>query len=352
MSQIRRVKLAAIQAIKTIGGFERLANSRWRQKRLLILCYHGISLEDEHLWRPTLYVSADMLENRLRAIKAMECSVLPLGEALNLLRTGDLPPRSVVITFDDGTYDFYKQAWPRLQRYNFPATVYQTTYYSDREMPIFNLICSYMLWKRRETPLEPVREFGIHEPRDLSTEEGRIQVVTGLVALSERDRLSGQQKNELARRLADALGIDFSSLSSKRVLHLMNAREVAEVGRVSVDVQLHGHRHRTPRDEMSFRQEIRENRERIQALTGRDANHFCYPSGAYRQEFVGWLQKEHVVSATTCDPGLVQINDELFRLPRFLDTSLRTQVEFDSWLSGAAALMAMRRSVSPRYIRE
>ena len=55
MSQIRRVKLAAIQAIKKAGGFERLANSRWRQERLLILCYHGISLKTSMLILSTLY---------------------------------------------------------------------------------------------------------------------------------------------------------------------------------------------------------------------------------------------------------------------------------------------------------
>ena len=100
----------------------------------------------------------------------------------------------MVITFDDGTYDFYKQAWPLLQRYNFPATVYQTTYYSDRQMPIFNLMCSYMLWKRRRIPLQPVEELGIDEPVDLSTEAGRFHVVSGLVVLSEREKLSGQQR--------------------------------------------------------------------------------------------------------------------------------------------------------------
>ena len=55
------------------------------------------------------------------------------------------------ITFDDGTYDFYKQAYPIVKRYGFPVTVYQTTYYSDRGLPVFNLICSYLLWKRRGT---------------------------------------------------------------------------------------------------------------------------------------------------------------------------------------------------------
>ena len=56
------------------------------------------------------------------ALKSLEawCSVLPLGEALQRLRSGDLPPRSVALTFDDGTYDFFKQAYPLLKSMVFP----------------------------------------------------------------------------------------------------------------------------------------------------------------------------------------------------------------------------------------
>ncbi len=70
----------------------------------------------------------------------------------------------------------------------------------------------------------------------------------------------------------------------------MNPGEVAEVGKSGIDVQLHGHRHRTPRDETSFRQEINENRERIQALIGRKEP-ILLPKRAYRPEFAGWLKK-------------------------------------------------------------
>ena len=94
-------------------------------------------------------LNVELLEARLQLLQSMRCSVLPLGEALIRLQARELPPRSVAITFDDGTYDFYKQAWPLLRKYNFPATVYQTTYYVDRGLPVFNLFCSYLLWKRR-----------------------------------------------------------------------------------------------------------------------------------------------------------------------------------------------------------
>jgi len=329
--------------------FEFVANSLWRRKRLLILCYHGISLDDEHLWRPQLYMPAELLGKRLEMLRAMCCSVLPLGEALARLHSRDLPPRSVAITFDDGTYDFYKQAYPLLRKYDVPVTVYQTTYYADHEMPVFNLICSYMLWKRRDGQLVETREFGLSEPVDLGTEAGRHRVVRGLIDLSARENLNGQQKNELAGRLAANLGLDYAQFAAERILQLMNAQELAEVGRNGIDLQLHSHRHRTPDEEAAFRREIAENRDRIRALTGREAIHFCYPSGVYRKEFAGWLEKEAVVSATTCDVGLVDRRDNPYLLPRFVDASGRSQLEFESWLSGVGSLLALRRAAPQRY---
>jgi peptidoglycan/xylan/chitin deacetylase (PgdA/CDA1 family) len=346
----RKIKSAALNLLRSAGVFEQVASSAWRQRRLLILCYHGISLDDEHLWRPYLYMSAELLGKRFEALRGMRCSVLPLVEALHRLHSRDLPPRSVAITFDDGTYDFYKQAYPLLKKYGFPVTVYQTTYYTDHEVPVFNLMCSYLLWKRRGEQLVAAKDLGIVDTIDLRTELGRHRVVLSLIALCQRDSLSGMQMNDVARRLAATLGLDYTELTAKRILQLMNAREVAEVGSNGIDVQLHTHRHCTPKDEASFRKEISENRERIRALTGRDATHFCYPSGVYQREFIGWLEKENVVSATTCDAGLADAEDDPFLLPRYVDTTAHSQVEFESWLSGVGSLLAVHRVASQRYI--
>lgn len=330
--------------------FELFANSRWRRERLLILCYHGISLDDEHMWRPFLYMTSSQLAERLESLRNMRCSVLPLGEALARLRLRDLPPRSVAITFDDGTYDFYRQACPLLKQLGFPATVYQTTYYSDRALPVFNLMCSYLLWKGRGRQTINGQEFGLSESMEVRTELGRHRIVRGLINFSEQENLNGTQKNELARHLADVLEIDYSVLLAKRILHLMNEEELAEVAANGVDVQLHTHRHRTPEVELSFRREIIENRERIRAVTGKEAIHFCYPSGVYRKQFITWLEKENVVSATTCDTGLATRYDNPYLLPRLVDTTGRNQLEFDSWICGVGALLSLRRLAPQQYI--
>ena len=290
------------------------------------------------------------LEQHLELLKRGHYSVLPLTEALQLLRAGTLPPRSVVITFDDGAHDFYRQAYPRLMNYGYPVTVYLTTYYTSCELPVFNLICSYMLWKVRGEVISNGAEIGLNGPLDLRTETGRHEIVCRLTEMTEREHMTGRQKDAAAARLARFLKLDFDSLKSKRILQLMNAHEVQEIARTGADIQLHTHRHRTPEEEALFRREIQDNRACIRELISREAVHFCYPSGVYRPMFLPWLKEEHVVSATTCDAGLATRRSESLLLPRFIDNQNRMPIEFESWLTGVGDLLAVRRAATQRYI--
>ena len=111
-----RVRDSALHGMRLAGGLAVASRSRWRTRRLLILCYHGFALEDEHLWDPALFVTRDHLESRLAFLSTQGYAVLPLGEGLTSLRAGTLPPRTVAITVDDGTYDFHAVAYPVFKR--------------------------------------------------------------------------------------------------------------------------------------------------------------------------------------------------------------------------------------------
>jgi peptidoglycan/xylan/chitin deacetylase (PgdA/CDA1 family) len=113
-----------------------------------------------------------------------------------------------------------------------------------------------------------------------------------------------------------------------------------------VDVQLHTHRHRTPREEQAFRRELRDNRAMIERLApGAEppAVHFCYPSGDYDAAFLPWLRAEGVRSATTCVPGIASAADDPLLLPRFVDTEHQPLATFEAWVSGFASTVPMSR---------
>ena len=345
---LRNIRRALLHLQQRSGAFRLVLNSRWRSKRLLILCYHGVSRMDEHLWRPSLYMQPEIFRQRLQILDRGKYNVLPLGEGLRRLQAAELPPKSVVITFDDGGYDFYAAAFPVIREYGFPVTVYQTTYYSDYQRPVFNLICSYLLWKGQDRVLHNPEELGLSGPLDLRTEKGRMQIQRKLVLDAEERNLTGSQKNDVAAVLAKSLGISYDEILSSRIFQLMNSSQRAELAAAGVDFQLHTHRHRTPLEERLFRKEIRDNRNSLQAL-GETAIHFCYPSGVYRPEFVEWLQIEDVVSATTCDSGLASRRSNPFLLPRLVDTSARSPIEFEAWLTGLAHLLSVRKA-APQII--
>ena len=348
----RQLRRAALTILKTFGAFALVRDSAWRQQKLLILCYHGISLEDEDQWRPLLYLKPELLERRLEMLQRGKYAVLPLGEALERLYKNDLPPRSVALTFDDGTYDFYKQAFPRVKKLGFPVTVYLTTYYSELQRPVFNLICSYMLWKARGLGSVDLKQFGAELPAVLDSAEARDQVAAKIAQWADGQNITGVQKDQIAANLAERLGIDYQALCGKRILQLMNRQEVAELASQGVDFQLHTHRHRTPLDEELFRREIRDNRAHLASMIDGPRKHFCYPSGAYRPEFVQWLGKDGIISATTCDTGFATPESNPLLLPRLVDTSARTDLEFESWANGIGHFLSRHRRARHAYVAD
>jgi peptidoglycan/xylan/chitin deacetylase (PgdA/CDA1 family) len=129
-----------------------------------------------------------------------------------------------------------------------------------------------------------------------------------------------------------------------RMLQLMTSSQIAEIAAGGMDVQLHTHRHRTPLDEQLFVREIRDNRQWLTERIRTQPNHFCYPSGVYRSEFLPWLRDERVLSATTCDSGIASRTDDPLLLPRLLDSMNITEDDFEGWLAGVASLLPHRHA--------
>jgi peptidoglycan/xylan/chitin deacetylase (PgdA/CDA1 family) len=346
MSLAKRVK-RAILATNGLGMGIAVARSRWRQNRLLILCYHGIAMGDEAGSHPEMFLPPATFARRMEILSQCGCRVLPLGEALSLLQAGKLPARSVAITFDDGWADFRATAFPILQRFGFPATVYLTTYYCLFNRPLFRFALAYVMWKRKDYYAEMYSAPWSPGAIDLRTEESRTALLWHMDDYAKRMDLSGKQKDDLVAEFAEVVGFDYNELLRQRLFHLMNPTEIAEMVRGGVDFQLHTHRHRTPLDRLQFISEIEENRARLQDLAGSgDYTHFCYPSGANRPEFVTWLKEAGVRSATTCMNGLAGSDSDSYLLPRLLDQCGLSDDEFESWVSGLAAFLPRRPGVA------
>lgn len=327
------LKQTALRTLRSTGAFKRAANSTMRREKLLILCYHGISLRDEHEWAGHLFITPERFRERLQCLRDVRANVLPLDEAVKRLERGTLPPRSVAITFDDGFYDFLRQGVPLLNEFGFPCTLYLTTYYSGLPYPIVKLMLDYLIWKSGKQEIAFPDE-GIRKPMAVNGWQGRMEVVRLLDEWFDQEHFTTAEKDDFARSLAKRFGIDYDDLLRSRLLHVMTPEEAAMASRAGVDIQLHTHRHRTPGNRELFIRELRENRERVEAITGKPARHFCYPSGIYAGEFLPWLREEGVETATTCERGFARPQTEPLLLPRLLDDSNMSLLQFEAFVSG------------------
>ncbi len=98
------------------------------QQPIPILMYHSISSYATPEFRPCI-VSPEVFDEHLSYLKQYRYTPITVTHLLKAMafRGDELPPRPVVLTFDDGYADFYTNALPALQRYSFVATLYITT---------------------------------------------------------------------------------------------------------------------------------------------------------------------------------------------------------------------------------
>ena len=316
---LRLAKLFILYILRALGLF-RLGRYLNRQA-LLILCYHGISIRDEHHFLPGMFVSPKTFAKRMRYV-AKHYIVLSLETALKESER----VHKAVITFDDGFCNFGFKAVPILKSHGFPATVYLSTYYMEHQLPIPNLMADYLI-KRR-----------LHEKR----RDSHALANNGGARESERkhasflqeikDMKSGQ-KDIALRNLVHEMGFSYDEISESRMFHLLNSSEVRYLAMEGFDFQLHTHRHKNVVDNIdTLSMELAENKVRIVELTEKEPTHFAYPSGRWNRNACLQLKKAGVLSAATMDPGLHYAGADHLCLKRIFDSESNWQVEFE-WMA-------------------
>ncbi len=316
-------------------------STEWRRRRLLIIGYHGVSVEDEHIWDGTLYMPAEMFRRRLNILRETKCTVLPLTVALHHLKEGTLPPRAVALAFDDGFQDFASLVSPLLAEFGYPATIFVSSYYVQFNRPIFDVMLYYLLWKGAAKTLELPGV--LEEPIKLDS-VGQLEARRRIRKFAFESGLSGWGKDKLLARLAETLSIDYEQLCRKRILHMMNADEIRRMHSAGHDIQLHTHRHRVSRRRELFEREIRDNRKWIeQMIGGKERVHLSYPGGVCEPVEREWMTGLGLETGTTCRPALADANCDKLRLPRFMDNAHVPERVFRSWVSGSMAFVPLGR---------
>ncbi len=292
------------------AGLDTVARKVTRS-RLRILGYHGLWVTPGYEFGNCMFVPPEQFERRMARLKASGLSVLPLAEAVDRLDEGSLPDAAVAITIDDGWVSTFTHMLPVLEKYQLPATLYATTWYAGRDLPVVNVAVQYLLAASGRRDMDSAAK------------------IAEIEALPVAERLAA------LRAVGAGLGVDEAWLETRQ-FNIMSAAELAEAHGRGLDVQLHTHRHIEIDTQIeALTAEIEENRAYLRAAIGDlPFDHFCLPSGATHPDARPLLEASGIRSATLVTPGLNAPGSDPYALRRFLDARDISDAEFEAYLSG------------------
>ena len=132
----------------------------------------------------------------------------------------------MAITFDDGLSDFYRRAFPLIQEFDVPVTLYLTTFYSYYQRPVFDLMCSYLLWKGQGKVLDLKKLTGQDLKTNLQGLDAREAALAQIHVFAREQKLSADEKDAFAASLAAHLDVDYEALLEQRTMHNLTPDEV------------------------------------------------------------------------------------------------------------------------------
>lgn len=279
------------------------------QAKLTVLIFHRVLPRPD----PLLAGEPDAVwfETQMRWVKNW-FNVLPLVEAVERLRAGNLPARAAAITFDDGYADNYTVALPILRRVGLSATVFVTTGYLDGGQMWNDTVIDVV--RRARGPkldLSPLR-LGMYPVDTLDDRKNSLDRLLNELKYREPAQRS-RMVNDLAT-LADVEPTPNIMLTSEQV------RLLAAAG-ITIGAHTVSHPILARVDEQQARSEMIQSKQRLEALIGRKVELFAYPNGKpgtdYTAAHVQLAREAGFSAAVSTGWGAATRRTDLYQIPRF-----------------------------------
>jgi peptidoglycan/xylan/chitin deacetylase (PgdA/CDA1 family) len=205
---------------------------------------------------------------------AQRYHVISGAELADCVKKGyKLPPHAAMITFDDGYYDNYTNAYPILKARNLPAIIFLATDYIGEKKPFYWDLIAFCFQHTKKTQVE-FPYLGLQSWVDVTTRNKAMQNWITILK-----RLPQAKKQDSVEKLPEILDV---SLPVDAFANLMmswsHARELSENG-----IEMGGHTASHPiltRISMDAASaELARSKKCIEETIGKRALSFAYPNG-------------------------------------------------------------------------
>lgn len=271
-----------------------------RHPRLWLLMYHRVlPAHDVRYGReePGMLIRPETLEMHIQEVKR-QFDLISLKEWIDLHRAGvAVPDRACAITFDDGWLDNYQYAFPVLQTYSTPATLFAVVEKIGTDFQFWPNILANLLLHGAKQELE---QHPIFQPY--------VNRLTGNVTVDQVAGVIKQLKVHTDADIFDALGqINWRALCTSyaggMTPALMNWDQLCEMKQSGlVDIGSHTCTHRRLTNALSQEEleyEIVHSKTLLEQRLQSTVDLFCFPNGDYNDLALSLVKQHYRASVTT-----------------------------------------------------
>ncbi|MGB8658696.1 MAG: polysaccharide deacetylase family protein [Candidatus Zixiibacteriota bacterium] len=267
---------------------------------------------------PGMVTLESTFDKQMRYLKR-NFNVISLDALIGCLKDKkNLPPSSMVITFDDGWRDNYLFAFPILRKYDLPATIFLSTdYIGTSRMPWFHVV-NFILQAQALT-FQKMTDILSGFEQISPEEKGSIVESFALadVFIEKLKKIKPDIQEKMIREMIKESDIRMNEIGKQR--WMLDWEEIKEMGEDQISFGSHAHSHRilTYLDLIDIKKELIESKRAIEEKTKGPVNSFAYPNGDFTPEIRELVKEAGYLCA--CTVGKIkekQDGIDLFALPR------------------------------------
>lgn len=300
------MRMMLLKKLALAGLYFSLSWTR-HSRGLTVLTYHRVpstpDLDD------SLKVSANVLDLQMKFLRENYLILKPSEIAEIIRNKGEFPPKSCLVTFDDGWKDNYENAYPILKKHDIPALIFLST----------GLIgTSRVFWHEQISDLtKRIPSLGNHDFLDKISSRLPEPVIKRILEITQAD---GSRKGLLIHHfiiflkqfdvdfneaLADALRTAFDIKLSTNDHAMLSWDNVSEMANNGIYFGSHTVSHelldRLPDERVVF--ELIESKKCIEERLKVPVEFLSYPNGNYTPRTTELAREAGYIGAFTCIGG-------------------------------------------------
>ena len=281
--------------------------------KAFVLMYHRVirSLEEQELYvQPGMYILSETLREQLAYLKS-NFTVLPLSELVKRRETGQKIDGCCAITYDDGWRDNFLYAFPVLQEFGVPATVFLATAFIGTE---------HHFW-----PEKLFLFLKTAKQKSVGRNNSKVQSFLRSIAWDESGRPSFENAvavfkayppREREKILEEISSAGHASPPKRLLMNWEEAREMLNSGLIDFGAHTANHVILDQIPLQEAEKEILRSKEELEHHLDIRPDLFAYPNGNYNRALSDLLKKHGFRAAVTTRRGWFNNATDLFQVPR------------------------------------